>query len=363
MGAVQDRAEWVDDGGYGEWDEFASSHPAGRIYHLSGWKRVLESSFPHIRFSVAVLRDPVSRRIVAGIPVCHVRSWLLGDRLVSVPFAPVSDPLVRNAADIDALMPLVVERGREVGAKRAEVRISTLWETLKAANSFSSFIQCGNYVHHYVDVNRPLEAVWQAVDRKSIRYMVNKARKAGLEVVTTRSEKELSTIYGLICHSRRRLGLPPIPWRFFQAMRNELEPAGKMIGILIVNKGAAASGLICLRSGPFFSLEYCGDDEASRSTGSPQLSYWAAIEMANRLGCHEASLGRSSTHSDGLVRYKERWGCRGEQLHVLMHAFGKPIGHGDRESSLSYKMVRALSHTLPDWFYHRLGDFCYRHMG
>jgi hypothetical protein len=39
----------------GQWDEFIENHPLGWICHLSGWKRVLEKSFKHIRGYYLVL--------------------------------------------------------------------------------------------------------------------------------------------------------------------------------------------------------------------------------------------------------------------------------------------------------------------
>ena len=77
------------------WDQFVESHPLGLICHLSGWKQVLEESFPQMKGRyLAILSDDNSIR--AALPVFEIRSILTGNRLVSIPFATNCDPLISS---------------------------------------------------------------------------------------------------------------------------------------------------------------------------------------------------------------------------------------------------------------------------
>src|ERR1700733_7670137 len=78
-------AQWLSQDLETEWDAFVFGHPVGSVYHTSAWKRVLEQAFPHIRGRVLVLRRADSDQIQGGLPVYKVSSWLLGNRLVSIP--------------------------------------------------------------------------------------------------------------------------------------------------------------------------------------------------------------------------------------------------------------------------------------
>ena len=73
------------------WDKFVESHPYGWLCHLSGWKKVLEKSFSHMRGYYPVLLN--GSEIKAAMPIFQVKSWLTGQRLVSIPFASLCDPL------------------------------------------------------------------------------------------------------------------------------------------------------------------------------------------------------------------------------------------------------------------------------
>lgn len=100
--------QWLSPDEQGEWDAFVSAHPLGLVYHLSAWQRVLESAFGHIRGRVLVLRD-ADGQIRAGLPIYQVKSWLLKNRTVSVPFATMCDPLVSTREEFDLLWPAIEE--------------------------------------------------------------------------------------------------------------------------------------------------------------------------------------------------------------------------------------------------------------
>jgi hypothetical protein len=355
---------WLDPVADPEWDLFVGRHPEGRIYHLSHWKRVLQRSFPHIQYRVAVLRDGDRGPILAGIPVCTVRSWLLGNRVVSVPFAPVFDPLARDVEDLDRLLPPILDLARSTHSRRVELRMSRSWDSLGGAQSLAGFHIIDTYLHHHVQTQRPIAEIWAGMDRKSVRYMINKAERTGLSVVRADSGAEHRAVYDLIVTSRRRLGLPPIPRRFFDALWEELGPRGHIATFLATRAGVPAAGLVCLRYGRSFSMEYSGEADEFRSSGASQLLYWTATKTAVELGHEETSMGRSSVRNAGLAAFKERWGGRTDTLRVLVRTLGaRREPQTDREGSVSYRMIRALARSAPPTVYRLLGELCYRHMG
>src|SRR5207248_7891612 len=80
------------------WDAFVVRHPHGLIYHRACWRRVLEEAFPHIRGRFLALCDGATGEMAAGMPVYTVKSWMLGNRVVSLPYATVCDPLITDGS-------------------------------------------------------------------------------------------------------------------------------------------------------------------------------------------------------------------------------------------------------------------------
>src|SRR6476661_1370625 len=114
-------ARWLEPSDEPRWDAFVVRHRNGLIYHRGCWRRVLEEAFPHIRGRFLALVDRGTDEIVAGMPVYTVRSWLLGNRVVSLPFATFCDPLIDDEAQFEILWPHVQDLYRRVHARRIEV--------------------------------------------------------------------------------------------------------------------------------------------------------------------------------------------------------------------------------------------------
>ena len=58
------------------WDKFVEGHPFGLICHLSGWKQVLEESFPHMKGYYLALLNHDNESIRAALPIFEVKSVL-----------------------------------------------------------------------------------------------------------------------------------------------------------------------------------------------------------------------------------------------------------------------------------------------
>ena len=128
----------------GAWDAFVARHPLGLVYHLSSWQRALETAFGHIRGRLLVLKDDASQ-IQAGLPVYNVRSWLLKNRTVSVPFADICDPLVSTKEEFGLLWQAIEDTARQHKSKKVKIRI-------RRANTdcLPALLRAGaKYKHHY----------------------------------------------------------------------------------------------------------------------------------------------------------------------------------------------------------------------
>ncbi|MEK7349845.1 MAG: hypothetical protein AAB177_03170, partial [Nitrospirota bacterium] len=66
------------------WAELTARHPRSSVFHTSGWLRALQTTYGYE--PVAFTTSPPSRELKNALLFCVVRSWLTGDRLVSLPF-------------------------------------------------------------------------------------------------------------------------------------------------------------------------------------------------------------------------------------------------------------------------------------
>ncbi|MCX6569099.1 MAG: GNAT family N-acetyltransferase, partial [Candidatus Aminicenantes bacterium] len=346
----------LSDESFPQWDAFVEKHPLGLIYHTTAWKRCLEQAFPHMRARFLALVDPRSDDIVAGLPVYEVRSRLLGNRLVSVPFASICDPLVSSASQMQALLAPLLDLKTNMGARRIEVRALKNSRVLADAGWTGS----AGHVHHVLYLDKLPDTVLPSFEKKSIRYEIKKASKSGFRVIVGQTAADLAVFFRIICLDRKRLGLPQIPNRFFSAMWDGLDPRQRTL-YLAVRDGQAAAALLTTQFSGFCSVEYAGDTRIAGGSGINKLLYWQAIQAAKQLGYTAFGFGRTAIGNEGLRQFKKRWGTIEEPIFSFTYGPGKPGNNAD--PSITYHLARFAIRHLPRSLYRILGNFIYRHWG
>ena len=353
-------AYWLSSDEQGEWDSFVTRHSLGLVYHLSSWQRVLENSFRHIRGRILVLRDP-GGEIQAGLPVYDVKSWLLSNRLVSVPFATMCDPLVSTKEEFDLLWPAIEDESAKHRSKRVEIRVRRIstdcLPTLLTASA--------RYKHHYLPLGENADKLYRSFHQSCVRRRVEKGRRAGVIVEERQDEQSLRVFHAFLVATRRRHLLPPMPFAFFQAMYRCLSPDRASL-YLAVHAGEPVGGLLALKFKDLWTSEYSGSAD-NAPPGTDQVLYWEVIQRAKSSGAGCFSFGRTSFDNTGLLDYKRRWATVEEDLTDFIRRPGSTSAQGDASpkavSLARYVNVKRLLRYAPAAVQKSFGDFCYRHLG
>ncbi len=339
------------------WDSFVESHPLGTVFHTSAWCRVLEKAFPHIKGYFLALVERQTGNIRAGLPVYSVFSYLLGNRLVSVPFASFCDPLVGTAAELGMLLPSIKKLQDEVCARKCEFRPWQATGLLERDDLQTSQI----FKHHTLSLDAPLEEIRKGFSRTCVRQWISRAERNGISIRIGSGKNDFGDFFRTLLETRQRLSLPPIPYRYFDAIQTCL-PADWVWCINAMRDGEPLAGALALRFRGVCSLEYAGESSFARKAGAGKLMYWETIRQAHRSGCTVFSFGRTSESNKGLGAYKRHWGATESDLPVYTMA-GRATSEKIREETSLYRTVRWLSGRAPHSLYMWLGQFCYRHMG
>lgn len=337
------------------WDAFIQGRSTSLVYHTTGWRNALESAFPHIRGYFFVIRNETNQQIVAGLPVYSVKSWLTGRRLVSVPFAPISDPVASTSAEVSQLVSRAMELEREEGAKYLEVRVTHGGQLF----SETPLKQTSSYLHHYIALKGDPQATFRSFSRTAVQQEIKKAQKSGTVVRACNDASDYKAFHAVLSETRKRLSLPAIPQAFFMALHEKLGP--QCILFAASNGGTLVGSLLVTHYGRCCSAEFIGDRRADTCTSTSHLLYWSAIQWAIEKGYTQFSFGRTANSNQDLIRFKQRWGTTEEETFAYSDEIvtSKP----GRESSFKYRTARQVIRHLPTPLYHQMGNFLYRHMG
>lgn len=339
------------------WDAFVASNERGTLYHQSKWQRVVEGAFPHIRGHFLAVVKSDSDAIIAGMPLYEVRSWILGNRLVSSPYSNWCDPLVSSDEQLELLLAEARKLGDSLGVKRIEIKCrATRRENLPE----------GWRVHdawklHTTQLNQTEKDLWAKLSRTAVRLLIRKAEKRGIEVAIETNATATREFYDVFLETRRNLGLPAIPYRYFESLRSSLSDES---GVLFVaRKSGEMLGAVWLLKGPREAhLEFAASGTGATKSGTMQLLYWRAMQYAQKKACKEFSFGRTAKDSQGLLVYKRRWNTTEEDLFLLI-SDGNKKSKPSRLRAIGKRFFHRAQQVLPRPIYRRLGSFMYRHWG
>jgi len=341
------------------WDLFVEEHPHGWITHLSGWKKVLERTFSHMRGYYFATVDETSEDIIAGLPVFEVKSWVTGRRLVSIPFATLSDPLIAASGNLNHLLGSVFELFSRLKSGHLEIR------TFQSNSlvSESQFGVVGHYLHHYLPLGTPPEKLMKGFHRTCVRQRIARAQKSNLKLIIGEDESDLRRFYRLHSMTRRRQGLPLHPYALFRAVWEEFQPSGRVRLLIAEKDGVEIAGLILFRYRKRVSAEYAAFDEKYRDLSPNHYLFWQAIKSAYEEGHEVFDFGRTSPSNASLMEFKSRWGTKVMELPQFYYPKEVSFRLSQRENSWKYRAVRKLCTSGPDRFQKTMGDFCYKHLG
>lgn len=278
-----------------EWDAFVRADTASSFCHLSGWRRIFDDVMGHEDRS-RCLRD-ADGALRGVLPLVRVRSRLLGDYLVSMPFlndggplgspSAVSSLLNRATQDaVDARVDLLELRGRAASSpdapqelRRSDRKITVLLEL--AATQ---------------------EENWRALHSK-VRSQVKRAQKSELSVHFGLDQRE--AFYELFAKGMRRLGTPVLPKALFariaDTFANEVE-----FGVIRLGDEPVAVGCGFLWRDQF-EITWAASSRAHSALAPNMLLYWEFFERARARGARRFDFGRCTAGS-GSHAFKKQWG-------------------------------------------------------
>jgi hypothetical protein len=297
-------------------------------------------------------------QIVAGLPIFAVKSWLIGTRLVSIPYATLCDPLVDDPVQMEQLLQAVTLLANNVGTKRIEIR------TFMSPELFADgkFGRQSYYKHHYLPLVAEPEELKKSFHRSCVRQRISRALNSEVEVRIGESKSDLAVFYKLHIITRQRLGLPPQPCRFFELLWDTFFPSGHLTLLLAFHGNKELASLVLFKFRNRVSAEFAASNETSFRLSPSHLLFWEAIKMACLEGYEVFDFGRTSAQNNDLMEFKRRWGTKMMDLPQFVY----PKSKGDSispEDKISYRILQAVCKRAPDSLLPYIGDFIYHHLG
>ncbi|MGI9102745.1 MAG: lipid II:glycine glycyltransferase FemX [Terriglobales bacterium] len=335
------------------WADFLNAQDCASVFHSVGWLQALQLTYGYEPF--ALTTSAPSERLKNALVFCRIRSWLTGNRMVSLPFADHCQPLVESPESMEALLTGVREEQARASDKYIELRPRNAPPDTAAQWPLK---ESSLYYFHTLDLRPDRECLFSNLHKSCVQRKIQRAEREQLKYERGRSEELLARFYKLLLLTRRRHQLPPQPMSWF---RNLLDSLGEEATIHVASKaGQPVASIFTLRFKRTLVYKYGGSDQRFHKLGGMPFLFWKAIEEAKQRGDEEFDLGRSDRDNEGLVSFKEHLGATRSTLAY----FSYPEG-GSAVPSKGWKMrlLRSTFEWMPDSLLATAGRLLYKHVG
>lgn len=331
------------------WGVLLQRSPRASIFHTPGWLEALSRTYGY-QPSVVTTTEP-HRDLTNGIALCYVRSWLTGDRLVSLPFSDHCEPLSETTDDVRLLVDEVKSYAKQTNCHYLELR--PVGEILPEC----SLQRSARYWLHRLNLRPGVSAIFDNFHHDCVKRKIRRAEREGLVITQGRTPDILRKFYVLASRTRRRHGLPPQPFTWFTNLASCLDTA---FTVYVASKNnRPIAGIVTLEHKTSLVYKYGASDERFHNLGGMPYLFWSAIQGAVSRGLTELDLGRSDLDGAGLLAFKDHLGAVRYPL-----SYWRFQRAWQETTSRNYHplMKRAVGY-IPRPFLNALGSLFYRHVG
>ena len=312
------------------------------FYHCEPWIEALRSAYP-LELEVATLHRKGELRAAA---VLARSKGFLKTRLVSLPFSDSGEPLaIDDEAREELLRALAVSNRADV----IEVR---------GASGPAPWINVDCFAHWTLDLRRPFNDISAGFSR-TVRSGIKRGHKDHLVIDRGTSNAYLSRYFELQLQTRRRLGIPPQPFRFFATVHEQFARRGHSEVWFATLDGRDQAGLVMLRNGDQLCYKWGARAEGCHPGANHLLVASVLEEHAGN--ADSMDFGRCDTRNHGLIRSKTELGCVSRALPYAFYP-AAPRRVSSEVLRGPAKILSTIWKRLPLPVTRALGEALYRYM-
>ena len=331
-----------------EWNELARSHQESKVYHLYEWGTLLKVVHGH-RLVYLEEEDGV-------LPLALVKSFIFGNRLLSLPFADYGGPCTQDKGEADQLISRAEEIAREFKVDFLEIRAP-------AKDYFEVFAEHGftrrdDYLTFILPLDKKLEELWKGIGFKK-RNKVRGAEKNDVQVRLATSKPDLGKFYALYLETMKKLGSPPQSYRFFETMWNLFYPQNLILPLAIHDGEVIASGIFLTHNGTLHHAYSCSSKE-HLGLAPNDLIQWQVIKWGKEQGFQQLDFGRTRENSGAYV-FKRSWGGELVPMPYFYKFYKKELK--ERQEIRYRRLSQLWAKYMPDFAALRLGPWLIKQIG
>lgn len=319
------------------------------IYHHPEWLRSIEKSF---NYKAKYLVETDENFNVSGLlPFVEFNNKITANKIISFPMSTYCNPLFSDEKLPKAIAYLM--------SNYPDYKVIDLKTLISYKDSLHEFSVSQNYVTHILKLKESIDETFDSFHPTSVRASIRRAEKNKLDIIWGDSLNDLNIFYYLEFELRKRLLLPPIPYKFFKNVWIELRRENLIsLPIVYKDKIPIAAGFI-LNFKDTFYLEYTASNRNYIGIYPNHKLFFEVIKKAHNSGANFVDFGRTSNENLSLIVFKEKWGA---EKKIIFH-YRYPSTSNTKQDQDKYKsLIKKINYYLPSSLLKLEGNLLYRYL-
>jgi len=330
------------------WVAFLERRSDATPFHHPAWTQMIAEAYRFPGGTMCVIDG--SGQIQGGVPVMNVRLPLSPVRWVCLPFTDWCPLLIRDRANPTELAHVLDRYRRERAVGTMEIRG-------RLGGGVGHVVNRG--FRHVLALDPDEEAVMARFHKSRVRAPIRRAEREGVVVRPITSADELfRSFWPLHLATRRRLGVPIQPRRFFETLFDRIIVPDLGFALTAYREdGKPLSSAVFLAWNHHIMYKFSASDREHSRLGAGAAVLWTAIRWGCRNGFRHFDFGRTERRHETLRAFKLGWGPTEHDLaYTLLAARAPAVGRGHLN-----KAVAGVLRRSPEWLTEVAGRLAYRY--
>jgi hypothetical protein len=328
-----------------KWLNFIKNQEKATIFHHPSWLSVLNKQY---HFSVfAVCSQDKTGNITAGIPFCEVKTPSRKKNLISLPFSDYCGFI--NGDSSDELFKELLNKLHE----NFEIQIRDKVLSEKYEKVLVGY-------KHSLSLFPSDEEIFKSFKKTQVQQTIQKSLKEGLVSQIRNDYNAINEFYNLHLLTRKKLGVPIQPNKFFYYFYKEIIEKGFGFIVLVYFGKKAISGGIFAGVNKIATYKFSASHPNYLNYRPNNLMLWAGIQEAKKRGFSIFDFGRTDLDTEGLRKFKLGWGTTEEPLY---YSYYPKAPEDSKFKFLKDKIVSPIIRHSPKYVCRLSGELLYKYFG
>jgi lipid II:glycine glycyltransferase (peptidoglycan interpeptide bridge formation enzyme) len=287
-----------------DWNNLILGFKDYSIFHTKEWAKLLIKSYKFLPTYFVVFEN---RELNAVVPMMEVKSWITGYRAVSLPFSDYCEPLFTENSELSKTL------AKEIVDTLEKKNIKYI--KFKTTRNLYPFVteKYRRDLRHILKLDKNESDLLKQCSENTKRN-IKIAANEKLSLKIQNDKNGIKNFYEMMCETRKKHGLPPQPFSFFQNLLDTIITEGYGDILFAIKNNTCISGAIYLKFGKKLLYKYGASYSNYLKYRGNHFVMWEAIKKYKAEGYEEFDFGETDLEHEGLKRFKLGWNA--EELSI-----------------------------------------------